>query len=149
MKKVLNLLLCLSLLTATSALAGKGELFNIDETAVQQELAELDQLESYVESGQDLTWTELQTNHQDFLASNELTSMTMNAPLGTAFTLEDMDWGAFAWGFCCCPIGFFVVAINSNKDTNQKLSFWIGWGVGVVLSTITSAIQGFGTATLN
>ena len=78
------------------------------------------------------------------MASSDLNNLALSAPLGTNFSIEDMDWGAFAWGFCCCPIGFFVVAVNSNKDSNQKLSFWIGWGVSVVLSTISSAIQGFG-----
>lgn len=54
------------------------------------------------------------------------------------FSIDDMDWGAFAWGFCCWPIGFFVVAINSSKDSDQKLSFWIGAATSVVLSTIST-----------
>ena len=35
-----------------------------------------------------------------------------------------MDWASFAWGFCCWPVGFFVVVTNKDKDSNQKKSFW-------------------------
>ena len=55
------------------------------------------------------------------------------------FTIDDMDWGSFAWGFCCCPIGFFVVAINDDKTQEQKTSYWIGVIAGVVLDVISSA----------
>ena len=141
MKTLFNIFICLALLASTSAYAGKGELFEVDEAAIEQEFQDLERLESYVDTQEELTWSELQANHQDFLATSELGTLELNAPLGTAFTLDDMDWGAFAWGFCCCPIGFFVVAINQNKDQNQKISFWIGWGVSFLISSISSALQ--------
>lgn len=51
------------------------------------------------------------------------------------------DLEGFAWGFCCCPIGFFVVAVNDNKDEDQKKSYWIGVLSSFVLSAISSGIS--------
>ena len=48
-----------------------------------------------------------------------------------------MDWASFAWGFLCCPIGFFVIITNKDKDSSQKKSFWIGTITGVILGAIT------------
>lgn len=59
-----------------------------------------------------------------------------------SFTMNDMDWGSFAWGFLCCPIGFFVVGINKDKSQDQKSSFWIGVLIGSALNVIASAVSG-------
>lgn len=141
MKKLLFLSTLVLCLTSMQAFAGKGELFDVDDAAIEQQFSDLNQLEQYVENHDDLTWTEMQENHTDFLATAEITDLTLSRPLGTAWTIDDMDWGAFAWGFCCCPIGFFVVAVNSNKDANQKTSFWIGVAVSTILSAISSAFS--------
>lgn len=104
--------------------------FNYDATAFETEMVGLNQLEQDV-------------NMHGFTLSTVETSdkwSTQIAGLGlqqASWSIDDMDWGSFAWGFCCFPIGFFVVAINSNKSNDQKLSFWIGTGVGVVFSAIS------------
>ena len=59
MKKLFALTVCFALLAGTSAFAGKGELFEVDETAIEQEFADLDRLEAYVETQEEVTWTEL------------------------------------------------------------------------------------------
>ena len=110
--------------------------FVIDEAQLETEFAGLNQLEAFMLENGTVTYAELQAQHGDLLA--ELGQLDAGSPLAPAFSIADMDWGAFAWGFLCCIIGFFVVAINGNKDSLAKTSYWIG----VVVSTLLGAISG-------
>jgi hypothetical protein len=56
------------------------------------------------------------------------------------FSLEDMEWGSFAWGFCCWPIGIFTVLLNDDKGSNHKISYFIGIGTSLVISALSSPI---------
>ena len=53
MKRFIYLATCQLLLTSTSAMAGKGELFKVDDAAIEQEFADLNRLEDYVTQGED------------------------------------------------------------------------------------------------
>lgn len=113
-----------------------ADAFAMDETSIQADFADLNQLESYVlAQGATVAVAAIPANiiPQNFDAHSGLNSPN--------FTIDSMDWGSFAWGFCCWPIGFFVVAINSNKSSDEKLSFWIGTGVSVVLSGISTLVR--------
>ena len=74
----------------------------------------------------------------NFLSSSFETNYNSSLAL-RAGLIDDMDWASFAWGFCCWPVGFFVVVTNKDKDSNQKKSFWIGLGTSFVLSLISGA----------
>ncbi len=113
-----------------------ASLFQYDKASVESEFSELNQLEQYVhnhESGSIRNMEHL-SKVMGVMQDDEEAASSDNG-----FAMDDMDWGAFAWGFCCCPIGFFTVAINSNKTNDQKLSYWIGVGVSTVLSAISTA----------
>lgn len=105
--------------------------FSFDETEFHQEMSALTEVEQLAKT-QGLTYHSLQS-HDKY--ANLLTEMGMNQ---ASFSFDDMDWGSFAWGFCCWPVGFFVVAINSNKDSDQKLSFWIGAITGMIIGGISA-----------
>jgi hypothetical protein len=129
MKKIL-LSLTLLLMASWSMANTTAADFLLDEQSLQTEMSALNQLE------QDFSAPTFTTS------SNSSELFAQHGLQQSAFGLDDMEWGPFAWGFCCWPVGFFVVAINSNKSKNEKLSFWIGTGVSVVLSAISSLSAG-------
>jgi hypothetical protein len=115
--------------------------FNVDEEFAIAEFAELDELEATVQTANLETMT-----YQEIVAKSEFNEALflrdgISGDDGGGFSLDDMDWASFAWGFCCCPVGFFVVAINKNKDKDQKVSFWIGYGSRWVLNLIGFVVQ--------
>lgn len=120
-----------------------ADVFSMDETSIQEEFAALNQLESYVLTQG--TTVSVSALPSDIVPQNFNAAAGLNSP---NFTIDDMDWGSFAWGFCCCPVGFFVVAISPQKDSAQKLSYWIGVGVGTILGAITNVIYYGASGTL-
>jgi len=103
---------------------------------LESEFESLTILDQYVEESNGITYTELSTlNLFDDYDSKYTASSGQDV-------VSSMDWGAFAWGFCCCPIGFFVVAVNSDKSQDEKMSYWIGVIVSSILSIISSAASG-------
>ena len=116
--------------------------FSYDLNEINSELTELNQIEEII----------LENENQSIVLLNQQISENLSYgtkfieynksafPMQQHFSFEEMDWGSFAWGFCCCPIGFFTVGINKEKNSSQKGSFWIGVGVSTVFSLISSAI---------
>ena len=132
MKKIyFFLVLALGFTTITSA--SNADLFSYNETAIETEFATLTELESYVsENGASLS----ELNANNYLSSLNLDNK-IAANANPMFSFDDIDWVSFAWGFCCWPVGCFVVVLNGNKDSDQKASFWIGLGASYVLSAIS------------
>lgn len=122
-----TLLTSLAFLLSFNVALASGKDFKINELKLVEAFAELDAIDASIESS-GLSFEQVALEHS--LAVNALEA----SPLAPNFGFDDMDWGAFAWGFCCSPVGFFVVAINSNKDNDQKASFWIGFVVILVLA---------------
>lgn len=119
----------------TNVKAENANDFSFDETEFHQEMSSLTEVEQIAKT-QGLTYNSLQS-HDKY--ASLLTEMGMTQ---ASFSFEDIDWTSFAWGFCCWPVGFFVVAINKNKDSDQKLSFWIG----VITSAVVGGLGALGTA---
>lgn len=132
MKKLLPLLFLVLGMQLTAS-AADSDLFSYDETAVSYSMTNLNELEQYV-AANNVTFDDMMQN-PDAVADFSLNNINGSSiPLQPAFSFEDMDWGAFAWGFCCWPIGIFTVLINKNKDSNSKISYFIGIGTAVLLS---------------
>lgn len=146
MKKLILSIFMLAVVALGNSFALELSSFNVEDEFATAEFAELDELEATVQTA-DL---EMMT-YQEIVAKSEFDG-TFNLRDGisggddSGFSLDDMDWGAFAWGFCCCPVGFFVVAVNGNKDNDQKLSYWIGFGVSTLISVITTVASAVGGA---
>lgn len=134
MKKLLALafVCCLGMNAFASVSADD---FSYDAVAFETEMTSLNQLEQDVNMN-GFSLTEVESSDK---WSSQLAGLGLNQ---ASWSISDMDWGSFAWGFCCWPVGFFVVAINSSKSNDQKLSFWIGTGVSIVLSAISTLANG-------
>lgn len=117
--------------------ASTADLFSVDQVTIEQEFAGLNDLDAFV-SNNNVELGDLSAAEMNSISNLSMENFNANSPLSPAFTFADMDWASFAWGFCCWPIGAFVVLLNKNKSSEQKLSFWIGFGTSVVLSVISN-----------
>lgn len=122
------------LMASSSSFAINADLFQIDDQAIQTELSELTQLESLVAANPALTFNEISSSLDFELESNSY------ALMASKFTLDDMEWIPFLWGFLCCPVGLFVVVTNDSSTKDEKTSYWIGVAANVLISGITNAI---------
>lgn len=106
-------------------------------------MTDLNELEAIVIANPAITINEVNAN---FGYNLEMDSYALMA---SKFTLDDMEWGPFLWGFLCCPVGLFVVVTNDRSTKDEKTSYWLGVGAGVVLNAIVSGIWaatvGFGS----
>jgi len=132
MKKLFTFIMAL-FLTASAVQANNADLFQLDEQTLKVEMAELDQLEEYV--------TENNMQWEDFQGIDKINFDASASLMAADFSFDNMDWISFAWGLICCPVGFFVVAINDDKTKDEKTSYWIGVIAGVVLGGISSGIS--------
>lgn len=132
MKKAIYTLIicCFSLFT----FAASSE-FSYDKDALATEFNQMDKASSLIETT-NATYDEISKNPV-FEGNLELTKHIAVQP---NFSFDEMDWISFAWGFLCCPIGFFVVITNSDKSSEEKTSFWIGVITNVVLNAITTGL---------
>ena len=140
MKKISTLLLAFAFVFNVSA--SNADLFSYDLSEITNELNDLELVENIIDQNQNSTVEEINSQiiKNNFLSSSFETDYNSSLAL-RAGLMDDMDWGSFAWGFCCWPVGFFVVVTNKDKEQNQKKSFFVGWGTSVVLSIISSVLQ--------
>jgi hypothetical protein len=112
-----------------------NNLYDFDEKALDAEFAELTAFEEKIIASDFSTEIVSEIKEKSFieLAASEPISVDQSNELY-------MDWGSFAWGFCCCPVGFFVVAVSNQADHDMKTSYWIGVGANVVLGAITGGV---------
>ena len=118
--------------------ASNADLFSYDLTDINTELNDLEIVENLIDQNQNSTVEEINTQiiKNNLLSSSFETNYNSSLAL-RAGLIDEMDWASFAWGFLCCPIGFFVIITNKDKDSSQKKSFWIGTITGVILGAIT------------
>ena len=133
MKKLITIMVVF--LAFSSVYAGNADLFSVDKQAIQEEFADLNALEEFVVTNDYLALN-------DILAGDayDLTAINVNT-MGTTTTSDFVfQIEGFLWGFLCCPVGFFVIAVNENKDRDQKLSYWIGVAASTVIGAITTPV---------
>jgi hypothetical protein len=137
MKKLTLLLGVMLMFFASSLKASTADLFTYNEETLTAQMADLNELEKVVKQNEGITLHELNVSN-----SAVINKINLSSPLDyskTMFGIENIDWGSFAWGFCCWPVGIFTVLLNDNKDNDAKISYFIGAGVMFVLSVISSA----------
>lgn len=123
MKKV-TLLLMMAVFAISTAFAGNANLFTYNQDELNQEFEQLNALEGYVLANQGAAITDVENN--PLFGTMDFSGMKHSSPMGAMFSIDDMDWAAFAWGLVCCPVGFFVVAIDDDSSKEEKMSYWIG-----------------------
>lgn len=111
---------------------------NLDIAAFEAEFAELDQIEDFVVAEGVSSLAELEAADLSLDLSKIKNVNSIESTQG--FDWDNFDWPSGLWGFLCCPIGFFVVITNKDKTKDQKISFWIGFAAGAVLSAITTPV---------
>lgn len=116
----------------TTAMAATADLFTYDEAGVEAQFSAMNDLDTYLDLNTGTTYADLQASGTASQFDLNWNQFNANA----AFSISDMDWGSFAWGLCCWPVGLFVVLINSNKDSDQKMSYLIGVACVVVINLI-------------
>ncbi|MDQ3192435.1 MAG: hypothetical protein M3Q58_12650 [Bacteroidota bacterium] len=128
MKKI-TFIITLLIFSFSFQINASNNLFDLDYDLVNSELADLTELENYLTQNGVVSLSELTTSNNLILNKVNISNdLSLLSPSGMAFSLEDMEWGSFIWGFCCWPIGLFTVVLNDNKDTNHKISYLIGVG---------------------
>jgi hypothetical protein len=128
MKKFLLVAALFVAAISNKSFANSADLFAYNESQVAVELTQATEIENYVTAHDNATLTALQA---DANASNQLNLANFNSG-AAAFTFDDVNWKAFAWGFCCWPIGIFTVLLKSSSTKEDKISFFIGLAVAVV-----------------
>jgi len=124
---------------ALSSVEVADEDIAFNEEAFEAEFAELNNLEEAVLSNEVASIeeaAEMGYNMDNFNNLNAIAS-------AQGFSFDNMDWVSFAWGFFCCPVGFFVVAINKDKSSDEKTSFWIGAIISSVIGSVRAATYSY------
>jgi hypothetical protein len=136
MKRISTLVLALAFVFNASA--SNADLFSYDLSEINTELSDLEVVENVIAQNQNSTIEEVNRKiiNNNFLNSSFDTNYKSSLMSRNAFTIDDMDWGAFAWGLLCCPVGFFVVVTNKDKEKAQKTSFFVGWLTAVIVEVI-------------
>ena len=137
MKRISTLMFALAFMFNASA--SNADLFSYDLSEISTELSDLEVVENVITYNQNSTIEEINKKiiNNNFLSSSFDTNYNSSLLSRNAFTLDDMDWGAYAWGLLCCPVGFFVVVTNKDKEKAQKTSFFVGWLTAVIINSIT------------
>jgi len=105
--------------------------FSYDKSALVAEFNQIDLIANFVDETK-ASITEV-NNSTIFKGNIELTNAIAVKP---NLKFEDVDWGSFAWGFCCWPIGIFTVVLNDDKDKDSKHSFLAGIASSVIATGI-------------
>ncbi len=129
------LLLSLAFLAVNLSFAGSADLFRVNEQELNDEFADLSALENFVQNNNFISLHAIVDGNLYDVSTVNVN--TMAASLQGSFAFQ---WEGFLWGFLCCPVGLFVIALNENKDRDQKVSYWIGVAAATVLSAITAPV---------
>ena len=125
-----NLFICLFAMLSLSAFANQSSYFDLNEEAINAEFETLNTLENAVLSSPEMTAS--QAVEMNLMTMAQSADLPQNSG-GSDFAFE---WEGFLWGFLCCPVGLFTVAVNKNKSHDNKISYWIGVAAGSVISMI-------------
>lgn len=128
MKKLLILASMLLLIGVGKSMAGQADLFSYDAVTVENQMAQLDQLEGYVLGNPGITLGEMTTN------GNALASLVSDPNGISGFNLtNERVFGvpSFLWGCVFSWVGILVVYLV-GKDPAETKSAIIGCVVGAL-----------------
>ncbi len=108
--------------------------FTYDKILLAQEFIDVNEANCWIETT-DASYLDFQSNHYLYRKIN----LSNHIAVQPNFSFEEMEWLSFAWGLCCCPIGFFVVTLDKDSSKEDKTSFWIGVLAGIIISVGPSA----------
>jgi len=126
-------LLVLLILSGNIASAKTSDLFEYDESQIQQEFSELEALENQVIHRTNYKRIESQCL---FKSKSDKTEFYINP-------LHNSDFPAFCCGCCLGPCGVVLVVIISDGDSEQVLQSIIGCMVPTAISITYSIFKEF------
>jgi hypothetical protein len=137
MKKLLLAIAALFVI-ASSSYATNADLFELNEEKINAEFSELNELEAYVSMNENVTIHNIYQENAGLVNGMNLSYGPEGMMGQNGFSIDTFEWGSFAWGFCCFPIGatigIFTVLLNDNKGSDHKISYFIGAGIGFLFS---------------
>jgi len=129
------LTLCILLLMGTGALlAAEPDLFRYDAAAIGTEMAQLDQLEGYLNEHPDATLGQMTAD------GNPLASLVGDSNGLAGFNIlneKTLGIPGFIWGCCLSWVGILIVYLVGKDPAQTKQAIW-GCVVGSVLGIGTS-----------
>ncbi|MFW5804855.1 MAG: hypothetical protein ACOCWG_06455 [bacterium] len=123
MKKVLLVSFIFALVSGVNLFAGNSDVFSFDKNKVEAELAELTELESFVEANQSVTLTDLMASGHALVAGLNL---NMADPSGLLFGLGEPPLGipSFLWGCVFGVVGLAIVYFVTDDKEETKKALW-------------------------
>lgn len=118
---------------SSNLFAGSGDLFSYDKAAVEAELADLTQLESYVAENPATSLSLLETEKNQLLDG-----LNLYSPYAMGMNFDDPPLGipSFLWGCAFGVVGVVLVYVITDEDKDEtKKSFYgciastLVWGV--------------------
>ncbi|SMG46319.1 hypothetical protein SAMN05661096_03259 [Marivirga sericea] len=132
MKKLLLAVLACFVFTSLSY-GTNADLFELDESKINAEFAELNELETYVSMNENVTIHNIYEENAGLVNGMNLSYGPEGMMGQNGFSIDNFEWGSFAWGLCCWPVGIFTVLINDSKGNDHKISYLIGVGSFLLL----------------
>jgi hypothetical protein len=130
MRKTVIISLLLLLLVVNNNYAGSASLFEFDQNQVYNELADLSQLEAYVNQHEGSTLTAL-IAEKNFLVAGKLSNL-----LQSCYLEGDNIKFPFCWGCFFGPVGWLVVVIVTNRQKTPSMKAFKGCVIGSVVYTV-------------
>ena len=145
MKKILLLLISLTILINVSYASFPShsssndlrDLFVVDIEKINEEMEELDKIESYVVENQLDFQSALETNPTIFLTK----SLNLNTSSNSVLIYGEPPLGipSFVWGMCCGFAGLAIVYFITEDSEETKKALY-GCITGTVISTVLYVI---------
>jgi hypothetical protein len=139
MKKLLILASLLMVIGVGKSMAGQADLFSYDQVAIENQMAQLNQLEGYVQDNPGITLGQMTTEGSAFasMVSDPNGVNGFNLTNERVFGVPSFLWGCvFSW------VGVLVVYLV-GKDKAETKSAIIGCVVGAVAYSAFYAIYYF------
>lgn len=126
MRKFITLLSLFGLLFCF-ANASANKAFEFDQQKFENDFQDVNQLEKHVKNNPDMNFNQVQNQNPGLLEGTNIAKSASANALAAAFNFpDDMDWGSFAWGFLCWPIGLFTVVFDESESEASRISYLIG-----------------------
>lgn len=137
MKKVI-LLAAVFCMAVGSGFANNASLFQLDEQSIENQFADLNELESIIEANEGVTLSGIQSGELNL--SPELKAKVKGLSDGMNLMEPPLGIPGFWWGCVLGPLGILLAYLLSDQDRDEtKSALWgclIGYGAGFLLYVI-------------
>lgn len=149
MKKVF-LLAAMVCMVIGGAFANNASLFQLDEQSIENQFADLNELENIIEANEGITLSGIQNGELNL--SPELNAKVKGLSDGMNLMEPPLGIPGFWWGCVLGPLGILLAYLLSDQDRDEtKSALWgclVGYGAGFLLYIIIWVLilgAGFGS----